>query len=377
MKPSRPSDPRRWRDRDPDAHALESRAAVLADAVGPPPPLGPGALARIRSQVLARRSDRGVFDLRRLPGRARWAFGIGVILACVTTAGGASALWRHYRGSAERTASTPAAQAARPVAHRASRVSSRAKETEAPGSETAAPGTPETSPPPAAARADSQAAADVSIGRSPRGRDASRRLSVLPEVAPTIPAPAVSEPIPPPAVGPAQTAPASATEAGLVAEALSDLRQLNDPRAALATLDRYGQAFPHGVLETEALRTRAEAVIRLGDLRTALALLESASALPDALGADLLLTRAELRASAGRFREALMDFDRVLDRAAGPLGEGGDERALYGRAVCLGHLSQDERARVDLLVYQQRFPKGRFASEVQRLLAGPAPSPRP
>jgi hypothetical protein len=376
MKPFRPSEPRRWRDRDADAHALESRAAVLADAAGPPPPLGPEALARIRSEVLARRSGRGAFDLRGLPLRVGWAFGMGVILACVATAGGASALWRHYRGSAERTAPTAAAEAPRPVAHRAPRVSSRASETETPGSDTAAPGTPETSAPAVPAEGAPHVGANESVGRALRGRDVPRRLSVLPPVAPTIPAPEVPEPIPSPPGGPAPNTPAS-TEAGLIAEALSDLRQLNDPRAALATLDRYGQAFPHGVLETEALRTRAEAVLRIGDHRTALALLESASALPDALGADLLLTRAELRASAGRFHEALMDFDRVLDGAVGPLGTGGDERALYGRAVCLGHLSQDERARVDLLVYQQRFPKGRFAPEVQRLLAGSAPSPHP
>jgi len=196
-------------------------------------------------------------------------------------------------------------------------------------------------------------------------------------VAPTIPAPEVPEPIPSPADGPGRTAPAIPTEASLVAQALSDLRQLNDPHAALATLDRYDQAFPHGVLETEALRTRVEAVLRLGDLKTALTLLEGSSAPPDALGADLLLTRAELRASARRFREALTDFDRVVDGAAGPLGAGGDERALYGRAVCLGHLSLDERARVDLLAYQRRFPQGRFAPEVQRLLAGSTPALRP
>jgi hypothetical protein len=168
-----------------------------------------------------------------------------------------------------------------------------------------------------------------------------------------------------------------ATEARLVAEALSELRQGNDPRAALSTLDRYAREFPHGVLETEALRTRVEAVIRLDDRKTALALLEGKPALSDGLGADLLLTRAELRAAAGRFREALDDFTTVVDGVAGPLVAGGDERALYGRAVCLGRLSQDERARADLLAYQRRFPSGRFAVEVRRLLAAPPPSQHP
>ena len=68
------------------------------------------------------------------------------------------------------------------------------------------------------------------------------------------------------------------------------------------------------------------------------------------------------RAAAGRFREAVSDFTQVLDGAGGSLATDGDERALYGRAVCLGRLAQDERARADLLAYQQRFPHGRFAA---------------
>jgi len=375
MKPLRPDDPKRWRDRDADVHALESRAAVLAEAAGPPPPLGPEALRRIRDQVLARRSGPGVFDLRRLPVGARLAFGIGVILACVTTAGGASALWRHYRSSPERTAGPSAAVAPQQDAHRVSRVSSRASETEAPVSaDTAAP---VASAPTVAAAPDFPVAAGYKLERPLPRRDASRLLSIPPVVVPSIPAAEAPEPVRSSVGAPAPIAQATITEASLVAEALSDLRQLNDPRAALATLDRYGQAFPHGVLETEALRTRVEAVIRLGDLKTALALLEGESAVREVLGADLLLTRAELRASAGRFREALTDFDLLQDSATGPLLAGGDERALYGRAICLGHLSQDGRARADLIAYQKRFPHGRFAVEVQRLLTGPVPSPRP
>ena len=163
-----------------------------------------------------------------------------------------------------------------------------------------------------------------------------------------------------------------ATEAGMVAGALSQLRQQGDPRAALVMLDAYARAFPHGVLATEALRTRLEAVIRLDDRKAALALLDAMPGLSDEPGTDLLVTRAELRATAGRFREALADFTQVVE------GEGGapaaSERALYGRAVCLGRLAEDDRARADLLAYERRFPSGRFATEVRRLLSESAPA---
>ena len=81
----------------------------------------------------------------------------------------------------------------------------------------------------------------------------------------------------------------------MVAEALSQLRQQGDPRAALGTLDAYARAFPGGVLETEAARTRLEALIRLDDRGAALALLDAMPGLSDEPGTDLLVTRAELR----------------------------------------------------------------------------------
>lgn len=358
MKSSRAPDPTRWRDRDADASALESRAATLADAAAPVPPLAPQALDRIRTQVLARRSERRFFGMGRLSVQARLAFAIVLVLVCVTTAGGASMLWRKLVRSPDRATSSPAVKTQPQAPHRVSRLSSRGDDPEAATSpeindDDAKPVLPN---PPA-------------VGARPSPRSPSAVVVATHEPEPPAP--------PPPAEAPPSAPPAKITEAGLIAEALSDLRQQNDPRAALATLDRYAQAFPHGVLETEAQRTRVEAVIQLGDLKTALALLEGKAALSDPLGPDLLLTRAELRAAAGRFREALADFNTVVDSAAGPHVAGGDERALYGRAVCLGRLAQDERARIDLHAYQKRFPNGRFAAEVQRLLTGPAPSKYP
>jgi hypothetical protein len=168
--------------------------------------------------------------------------------------------------------------------------------------------------------------------------------------------------------------PPATSEAAVLAEALSALRGRDDPRAALAALDRHAHDFPRAGLATEAFRTRIEALVRLGELETTLALLDGKPDESEALGADLILTRAELRARVGRFRDALADFTAVLE-ASRPAGA--QERALYGRAVCLTRLGRFEDARADLRSYALQFPSGRFAVEVRRLLAGEISSPRP
>jgi tetratricopeptide (TPR) repeat protein len=135
------------------------------------------------------------------------------------------------------------------------------------------------------------------------------------------------------------------------------------------------------VLASEARSARLEALLRLDDRQGALALLDERApfVVPfvGRLGAEQLLTRAELRASVGRYADALGDFDRVLapsaTLAAPPPAN--LERALYGRAVTLGHLGRDDRARGDLEAYRRRFPDGAHAAEVARLLKG-APQSR-
>ena len=367
MKPTRPQDPIRWRDRDADAHALESRAALLADAARQVQPLAPRALSRVRSEVVAQRSRRyrfGGFGIGRLGVPARIAFAIGLVILCVTTAGGAKVLWRKVVAAARGPA--PAAARAVDAADGASaaRVSARAVAVEA---------LPEDVPPPAveAPPTAEPATEPPAVRETPKPRAARPALG---SVAPSMPVEPPPAPVEPRAV--ASRRPSGAAAPQRPPRRRSSPRRWsifasdNDARAALATLDRHAREFPHGVLETEALRTRVEAVIQLGDLKTALRILDGKVASTEALGADLTLTRAELRAAAGRFREALSDFTEVVDGAAGPLVAGGDERALYGRAVCLGRLAQDDRARADLLAYQKRFPEGRFALEVKRLLAG-------
>ena len=169
---------------------------------------------------------------------------------------------------------------------------------------------------------------------------------------------------------------APATEAQLVARALSRLRQANDPAGALVLLDQYARAFPRGILESEALSARLEAVIQMNDRKTALRLLDGRSTFAGRLGWQQLLTRAELRTSAGRHADGLTDFNRLL-APSGLTAPDDLERALYGRAVCLGKLRQDDRARADLISYQRRFPDGKHAAEVARLLKGAGSEARP
>jgi hypothetical protein len=128
------------------------------------------------------------------------------------------------------------------------------------------------------------------------------------------------------------------------------------------------------VLENEALRTRVEATMALPDPRAALALLDGKDSFRGALGADLLIARAELRSNAGRCTDALGDFTQVL---AGTPARDVEERALFGDAVCLLRLGQDQRAQRDLAAYRQKFPRGRFSSEVDRLQSGGAGPRRP
>jgi hypothetical protein len=292
--------------------------------------------------------------------QARVAFGIVLVILCATTAGGARLLWQRYVSAPRTTIRPPAESVPRPPPAPVRHPLAQTAPLTAPPAPAGDPvGTASNAPLPASARARVAHPSSVPAIEAP---------------APVVDPPAAAPlPAPPPAAAP----PAAAAEAALVAEALRDLRQRNDARAALATLDRHAREYPHGVLETEALRTRIEAVIQLRDFKTALALLDGGAIRREALGADLTLTRAELRAAAGRFDDARPDFDQVLAGALGPLGADGDERALYGRAICLGRLGHDERARADLLAYQRRFPAGRFAAEVQRLLEGGGAAPRP
>jgi hypothetical protein len=95
-------------------------------------------------------------------------------------------------------------------------------------------------------------------------------------------------------------------------------------------------------------------------------------------GEDSRLVRGELHAAAGRWREALADFDAVVharlahEPTASPSASARlrerFERALWGRASARSHLEDDAGARADLTECLRRFPQGRFAAQAARLL---------
>ncbi|HEY2731957.1 MAG TPA: tetratricopeptide repeat protein [Polyangia bacterium] len=327
-----PTGPTRWRESGGDPSALGARAAELVDAMREAPPLGPEALSRIRAGVLARRPSRVGTPL---PLGLRFALLTTVVLASVATAKGTMFLWRRH---------VEAAAAVTPP-HRAAHERPRAIATEAvtPPVIVELPAPPVAQP--ATTRAPARRRVAMAEPRAAQGRSTE-----------------------------ASTDPS--TEARLLSRALGRLRHAHDPAGAMELLDQYARAFPHGVLESEALSARLEAVIQLDDRKTALALLDHREAFAGRLGAQLLLTRAELRASAGRYADAVRDFDRLLGTQEA-MGAADLERALYGRGVCLGHLDKGERARVDLADYQRRFPSGKHAAEVARLLKGAGAESRP
>ena len=338
----------RWGEQDAGAGALPERAAGLAAAARNVPPLDAVALARIKRGALAPSARRG---FARLALTTRVAIAGVLLLGSAATATGTVVLWKRHaaRGAAPAPAPREISRAHRPRAT-----------------------APRQTPPPASAIEPEVAPAppaEIASLPAPEPRPQPRARAIA--RAEPHPAAGAAHAIEPPRAAfdqPDAPAGATATEARLLARVIERLRQGRDPRGAIALLDDYARAHPHGVLEAEALLARLEATLALGDRTTALALLDGRAGFSGRLGADLLLTRAELRASSDRYAEAVGDFDELLRRRTPAMTGDAEERALYGRAVSLGHLGQDARARTDLLAYRRRFPAGRFAVEVNRLL---------
>jgi len=177
---------------------------------------------------------------------------------------------------------------------------------------------------------------------------------------------------------PAAAAPSG--EQALLFQAVRSLRSLHHPDQALGVLDEYLARFPHGSLLPEANRLRTEALLDLGHAPAALDELNRRLGHQTNGGDEHRLVRGELYAHAGRWQEALEDFDAVVRvRVASAPAPGtsapaksGDllERALWGRASARSHLGNDLGARADLREYLRRFSDGRFAPQARHLLEG-------
>lgn len=217
--------------------------------------------------------------------------------------------------------------------------------------------------PPAAVRP----AEEPTPSSRPSLRPSSRPARATAQAAPVLTvATAPSESVPAAAADPAESG--LAAESRLLGVALHQLRQERDGNAALRSLELYQQRFPSGLLSEEAQAARLDALLLLEHRSEALKLLDQMQFQRLGRGGELRVVRAELRAAAGRCREALSDFAAVLAASATPPPPPVAERALYGRASCLATLSDSHGARAGLEQYLSQFPSGRFADAARRSL---------
>jgi predicted Zn-dependent protease len=143
----------------------------------------------------------------------------------------------------------------------------------------------------------------------------------------------------------------------LLRQALAALRQGKDANRALELLGAYSLRFPRGTLAPEASAARAQALLLTGDKRGALAALDQLSLDHGGQTGELRIVRGELRSLAGRCKEALADFESVLQQAAGVPPEG-LARALYGRASCRARTGDPAGAEQDRQRYLREYPHG-------------------
>jgi len=216
---------------------------------------------------------------------------------------------------------------------------------------------------------------------SPPARAAVADREPLPATGPTIPAtlpaplPEVRAPAPvaaalvkPPAPlrPPEKTvaAPENLSEERLLAAAVRALRAKQDADSALVALDAYRSRYPQGRLFVEAGVLRVDALIALHREAEGLRALDELDLSRMPGGLERRLQRGELRATSGRIREALADFDGVLAQAREP-----DllQRALQGRAQARLRLGELAGARSDAIEYLRRFPAGPFARQARDL----------
>jgi hypothetical protein len=329
--------PERWTGRaapaDEDAMDAEDRAAVFLRRAIVRQPLSAAALAGVRDRIApAERARPGRRRALRLAvGIALFLSGGGVVMSATLLGG-----WSPFRRARELPPARPVNVDAPSARH-----TPRAGAEPAPSTLEAPPPVPPSPQVPARRVRAPQAVA-------------SPEATAPPDLAP------------PPAAEPARPS-AIAEESALIGAALRRLREADDAAGALALLDDHDARFGGaGALAAEAATTRVEALLRMGSLKRALAVLDELTPRPAGRGRELLATRGELRAEAARCGEALADFEPLLvDDGARDLIS---ERALYGRAACRARLGENDAARSDLETYLARFPAGRFAVRARAAL---------
>jgi hypothetical protein len=156
------------------------------------------------------------------------------------------------------------------------------------------------------------------------------------------------------------------SEEGLLAAAARALRTQSDALSALRALDEYLARYPEGRLQVEAGVLRADAMTALRQPGEALRALDGLDFSQMSGGLERQLQRGDLRASAGRWREAEVDFAWVFSHVRAQ-DRDLSERALWGRARSRAHLGDQEGARLDAGEYLRRFPAGRFAAQAASL----------
>ena len=385
-------DPPRWKDRAGQANLAERMAGRLIRAMGQPPVLSDPQLARNQAAAC---------ETRRRPVLVRWW---PVMAAALLVSGATFAVAAHLDLVPRWLRATPAPQVLAPPArsHKPHQARSTPPSTSAPAlAIEPAPeihATAEAAPPAPAQVPARKPTAQLAFARTPDAVRAPPSEDRRPEAESAV------RPAQPPAAPPqAETMRATATPTPSalapaahlafvesrpqpvvsvavrpnggerwLAEALHSLRADHAPDAALALLDLHAAELGQSALVHEAMLLRVEALLDLKRSGEVLALLDGKALSSVAASRTLLLTRAQLRAAAGRCADGLADFDLLLARARRP-----DEQALYGRAVCRSRTGDKLGAQADFSLYQREFPNGAHIRDAKQQLGSTVKSANP